>query len=174
MPSQSSSCGSSVAQEFLAYRARRDVVVLGITPKAFAIASNVADVLKVPSDIFLVRDIAANDESVVGSVARGAYVPNAKGLAAAGISLSAFVETANREEAAIVTLETEYRHGRPPVPLTGTTIILVDDGTSGERELLTAMTAIRRHGINGIIVVTPLESNPQRETTQGMHPPQAT
>ena len=157
--------GHRLAQSLLPYRARRDVVILSIAPQSFAIAEGVAEVLAVPFDIFLVHEIGVPDREnvIAGAVARGAYVPYGKALTSAGISLSAFVDAANIEEERIATLEMHYRGSRAALGLTGTTVILVDDGASSERELLTAMTAIRRHGINGIIVVAPRESIPEPE-----------
>lgn len=142
--------GRSLAQSFLEYQGRRDAVIVATTPGSFPIAEGVADVLRVPFDIFLVRTISG------GAVARGAYVPNAKALATEGISLIAFVAAATIEEQQIIESEAAYRGTRTPARLTGANILLVDDGASTPLELLTAITALRRHGIGDIIVVTPL------------------
>ena len=142
--------GLRLARSLLGYKGRRDVVIVATTPASLPIAEGVADVLRLPWDIFLVRTVAG------GAVARGAYVPNAKALSAAGMSLIAFVEAANAEEQHIAELEASYRGDRSPARLTGTSVILVDDGASSVEDLVSAMTAIRRHGVNDIIVVSPL------------------
>ncbi len=166
MSSRSSSCGNLLAQSLLDYRARRDIVVLAIAPASFSIAQDVGKILGVPFDIFLVHEIGVpgREDMVAGAVARGAYIPYAKALASARISLSAFVDAAKLEEDTIAMLEAGYRSGRAPPSLAGTTVILVDGGTSSEADLLTAMTAIRRHGVNGIIAVAPREATPPPET----------
>ncbi len=142
--------GRRLAQSLLVYKGRRDAVIVATTPASFRVAEGVADVLRLPFDIFLVRTIAG------GAVARGAYVPNTKALEAAGISLIAFVGAAKAEEQSIAELEASYRNGRTVARLTGNSIIVVDDGTSSPQDLLAAIVALRRHGINDIVVVTPL------------------
>lgn len=149
--------GRTLARSLLEYQGRRDAVILAITSPALLIAQGASDVLNVPFDIFLVRKVtvADHDGVIAGAVARGAYVPSAKVMRETGFSLIAFVDAAKTEEQDIAAVEESYRDGARPVTLTGKTVILVDDGTSSPEDLLTAMTAIRRHGITGILVVAP-------------------
>jgi len=151
--------GRSLAQSLLAYRGRRDVAIVAISAASLSIAQGVADVLNVPFDIFLVRAVRVPGHhiAIAGAVARGAYVPNGKTMRDRSISLMAFVDAAKAEEDAIVELEASYRSGRGPVALTGVTVILVDDGASSADDLVTAITALRRHWINEVLVVAPVE-----------------
>jgi predicted phosphoribosyltransferase len=142
--------GRRLAQALLRYKGRRDAVIVATTRESLPIAQGVADVLRVPFDIFLVRTITG------GAVARGAWVPNTKALAAAGMSLIGFVEAARAEEQRIVELEASYRGASAAARLTSANILLVDDGASSPEDLLSAITALRRHGVGEIIVVTPL------------------
>jgi predicted phosphoribosyltransferase len=151
--------GRSLAQSLLPYKARRDVIVVATTPASLSIAQGTAEVLEVPFDIFLVRAITVPgyEGVVAGAVARGAYVPHAKAVRDASISLIAFVDAAKAQEQRIERLEASYRTGPRPLTLTSATIILVDDGNSSPEDLLTAITALRRHGINEVLVVAPVE-----------------
>lgn len=150
--------GRLLAQSLLAYRNRRDAIIVAITPSSLPIAQGVAAALNVSFDIFLVRKITVPGyaDVIAGAVARGAYVPSAKTMRDAGISLMAFVDAAKAAERDIEATEETYRDGRKAASLTGTSVILVDDGASSPDELLTAITAIRRHGITGIIVIAPV------------------
>lgn len=153
-----SDAGRNLAQALLAYKGRRDVVVIGLTDRSLRIAEAVAGALNLTYDIFLVRKISVpgHEDVIAGAVARGAYLPSSKALGVAGISLVSFVNAAKLAEEEITQLEATYRDGRRASTLAGTTILLVDEGTSSVEDLLTAVTALRRHGIADIVIVSPL------------------
>jgi len=123
--------GRVLARLLQAYRGKPDVLVLGLPRGGIPVAWEVAAALGAPLDAFVVRKLGApgREEFAVGALAFGGrVVVNDDVLRGLRITPEQLREVAEREGRELIRREASYRGGRPPVDVTGKTVILVDDG----------------------------------------------
>lgn len=139
----------------LGYADRDDVVVLGVPRGGVEVAREVADRLRAPLDVVVVRKVGApgNPEYAAGAVdADGRVYPNPEaGFSAAYLEAAAKPE---REEA--VRRLREYRGGRPPLELAGRTAIVVDDGVATGLSAMAALRWLRANGATHTVLAAPV------------------
>ena len=118
-----------------------DGIVLGLPRGGVPVAYEVARALDLPLDILVVRKlgVAGVEELAMGAVASdGTVTINAAVLAEFNIPLEEIDAAAQREKG-----EIERRNGRPPAPVEGRMVILVDDGVATGASMLAAVRAVR-------------------------------
>jgi putative phosphoribosyl transferase len=71
----------------------------------------------------------------------------------------AFDEVRDREVAELRRRERTYRAGRPPEPLTGRAVVLVDDGLATGATMRAAVAAVRRQAPASLTVAVPVGSS---------------
>ena len=128
-----------------AYRGKPDVVVLGLARGGIPVAYEVAQSLGVPLDAFIVRKLGApgHEEFAVGALASGGrVVVNDDVLRGLRVSQEQLREIAEREARELVRREAVYRDGRPPLNVTGKTVILVDDGVATGSSMLAVRASV--------------------------------
>jgi len=141
-----------------AYRDRHDVIVLGLARGGIPVAWEVAVALHAPLDAFIVRKLGApgREEFAVGALASGGRVvvndDVVRGLRITPQELRALAEREGRE---LVRREAAYRDGRPPVDVTGKTVILVDDGLATGASMFAAVQALREAEPAHIVIAVP-------------------
>ncbi|MCB0943355.1 MAG: hypothetical protein KDB72_24320, partial [Mycobacterium sp.] len=122
--------GRVVAELLGAYRDNPDVVVLGLARGGVPVAFEVATALRAPLDAYIVRKLGApgHEEFAVGALASGGrIVLNDDVVRGLRVTPAQLRETAEREGRELERREAVYRAGRPPLDVTGKTVILVDD-----------------------------------------------
>ncbi|OIN78944.1 erythromycin esterase family protein [Mycobacterium malmoense] len=150
--------GRVLANLLSAYRDRRDVIVLGLARGGVPVAWEVAAALGVPLDAFIVRKLGApgHEEFAVGALASGGRVvvndDVVRGLRITPQELRAIAEREGRE---LVRREAAYRDGRPPIDVTGKTVILVDDGLATGASMFAAVQALREAEPAHIVIAVP-------------------
>jgi erythromycin esterase-like protein/predicted phosphoribosyltransferase len=150
--------GRVLANLLGAYRDRADVIVLGLARGGVPVAWEVAAALHAPLDAFIVRKLGApgHEEFAVGALASGGRVvvndDVVRGLRITPQELRAIAEREGRE---LVRREAAYRDGRPPVDVTGKTVILVDDGLATGASMLAAVQALREAEPAHIVIAVP-------------------
>ncbi|HWS91898.1 MAG TPA: erythromycin esterase family protein, partial [Mycobacterium sp.] len=150
--------GRVLANLLSAYRDRRDVIVLGLARGGLPVAWEVAAALHAPLDAFIVRKLGApgHEEFAVGALASGGRVvvndDVVRGLRITPQELRAIAEREGRE---LVRREGVYRDGRPPVDVTGKTVILVDDGLATGASMFAAVQALREAEPAHIVIAVP-------------------
>jgi erythromycin esterase-like protein/predicted phosphoribosyltransferase len=150
--------GRVLARLLNAYRGRPDVVVLGLPRGGIPVAWEVAAALGAPLDAFVVRKLGApgHDELAVGAMALGGrVVVNDDVLRALRVTPEQLREVAEREGRELIRREAAYRGGRPPVDVTGKTVILVDDGLATGASMLAAVEALRESQPAQIVIAVP-------------------
>ncbi len=138
--------GRVLARLLNAYRGKPDVVVLGLPRGGIPVAWEVAAALGAPLDAFVVRKLGApgREEFAVGAMALGGrVVVNDDVVRGLRITPEQLREIAEREGRELIRREAAYRGGRPPVDVTGKTVILVDDGLATGASMLAAVQALR-------------------------------
>ena len=150
--------GQVLAGLLQAYRGRPDVVVLGLARGGIPVAYEVASSLGAPLDAFIVRKLGApgHEEFAVGALASGGrVVVNDDVLRGLQITPQQLREVAEREARELVRREAAYRDGRPPLNVTGKTVILVDDGLATGSSMLAAVQALRESEPAQIVIAVP-------------------
>jgi putative phosphoribosyl transferase len=151
--------GRQLAEKLLKYAARPEVVVLGLPRGGVPVAFEVAQRLRAPLDVFIVRKLGVPgfEELAVGAIASGGLrvlnedvmrvVPNAEQVIE---SITA------REMAELERREQNYRDGRPAPELRDRVVILVDDGLATGATMRAAVAALRQRGVAKIVVAVPV------------------
>ena len=146
----------------LAEYARSEVAVLALPRGGVPVAYPVARVLDVALDILPVRKLGVpgHEELAMGAVASGGVrVLNDDVVSRLGID-SATIEAVTRAEWARLADQERFRGSRPPAPMEGRTVILVDDGLATGSTMEAAIAACRKAGVAGIVVAVPVGAPP--------------
>ena len=150
--------GRVLADLLTAYRGRPDVIVLGLARGGLPVAYEVARSLGAPLDAFIVRKLGApgHEEFAVGALASGGrVVVNDDILRGLRVTPEQLREIAEREARELARREAAYRGGRPPLEVTGKTVILVDDGLATGSSMMAAVQALRESEPAEIVVAVP-------------------
>ncbi len=143
-----------------------DVLVVGLARGGVPVAAEVAGGLGADLDVAVVRKLGApgREELALGAITRDRMVLNDALVRSLGISrdtLEAVVETERRE---LLRREEAYRAGRPPVPMRGRVVVLVDDGiATGATMRAVALDARERGAARTIIAVPTAPASAPRE-----------
>jgi putative phosphoribosyl transferase len=152
--------GRRLAAELAAFAAERPVVV-ALPRGGVPIAFEVAHALGAPLDILAVRKLGApgNPELAVGAVAEdGTGVFDAHSAGMLGMTQAMFDSTLAQESQELRRRVERYRDGRAPIPVSGRTVIVVDDGLATGLTDLAAVRALRKRGARRIVVAVPVGS----------------
>ncbi|MGH8990480.1 MAG: phosphoribosyltransferase [Acidimicrobiia bacterium] len=138
---------------------RPGLIVLGLPRGGLPVAYEVAASLDAPLDVFLVRKLGVpgQEELAMGAIASGGVrVINRPVVDHLGIT-SAQIEAVARAEAEVLAeRERAYRGGRPPLELSGATVILVDDGLATGASMRAAASAVRLLEPGHLVVAVPV------------------
>src|SRR5258706_15400149 len=126
-----SDAGRQLARKLTAYANRPDVLVLALPRGGVPVAYEVARALGAPLDVFVVRKLGVPgyEELAMGAVATGGVrVLNDQLVERLGVPEHIIDAVAARERRELARRGRLSRRGRPPPPVPGRTVILVDDG----------------------------------------------
>jgi putative phosphoribosyl transferase len=139
-------------------------VVLGLPRGGVVVAAPVAAALHAPLDVLVVRKLGLPErpELAMGAIAavgdRVETVRNREVLAAAGVDEAAFAAVWDRELVELRRRVEAYRGDRPPVPVRGRTVVLVDDGLATGSTMRAALAALRVREPARVVVAVPVGS----------------
>jgi putative phosphoribosyl transferase len=159
--------GQTLATLVREYAGRKDLVVLGLPRGGIPVAYEVAQALRAPLDAFLVGKLGfpGQEELALGAVTSGGVrIVNPELVRLAGLSEKELDTLARRRLAVLERKESEYRRGRPPMPLYDRTVLLVDDGAATGSSMRAAIMGLRRMNVAGIVVALPLASSQALES----------
>jgi putative phosphoribosyl transferase len=132
-------------------------VILGLPRGGVPVAAEVAQALGAPLDVIVVRKVGLPDqpELAVGAIGEeGARVINDRVLAYADPQAVARVEEAERTE--LLRRVAEWRSGADPIPLTGRTVVIVDDGIATGATAAVAAHVARARGASHVVIAVPV------------------
>jgi len=136
-------------------------LVLGLPRGGVPVAGEVARILAAPLDVFLVRKLGVpgHEELAMGAIASGGTrVLNQTVIERLRLA-GADIEAVARAEAEVLARrERAYRDGRPPLPITGNTVIVVDDGLATGASMRAALRAVRDQEPAAVVVGVPVGS----------------
>jgi putative phosphoribosyl transferase len=157
--------GRALAAALLERRAvADDAVVLGLPRGGVVVAAEVAAALGAPLDVIVVRKLGLpwQPELAMGAIAAvGEAVETVRTdvvLERAAVQASTFDEVRAEELAELRRREAAYRGDRPPVPVAGRPVVVVDDGLATGATMRAAVTAVRRQQPARITVAVPIGS----------------
>ena len=140
------------------YAGRDDVLVLALPRGGVPVAARVAEALRVPLDVFVVRKLGVpgHEELAMGAIASGGVqVRNEEVVGRLRLGEADLRRVVETEERELARRERSYREGRPPPDLAGRVVILVDDGLATGSTMRAAVAAARRLRPSRVVVAVP-------------------
>jgi len=151
--------GRKLAQRFDSYIGKPDVLVLALPRGGVPVAYEVALHLGAPLDVLVVRKLGVpgHSELAMGAIASGEIqVVDQRIVNALGISREAFEAVERAERAELERRERAFRAGRPPLDVTGKTVVIVDDGLATGASMAAAIDAIRTRDPRRVVAAVPV------------------
>jgi predicted phosphoribosyltransferase len=133
--------------------------VLALPRGGVPVAFEIASVLSLPLDVWLVRKLGVpgQEELAFGAVSSGgAIVFNERILSQLKLPQHVLTAMIRRERAELERRERRYRNGLPPLEVTDKTVIVVDDGVATGASLLVAQQALATLRPARLIAALPL------------------
>lgn len=134
-------------------------LVLALPRGGVPVAAPVARRLRAPLDVLVVRKLGlpGHSELAMGAVAAGGVrVLNREIVASFGVDPSVIEQVTERELEELERREKLYRGDRPPLPLEGREVVLVDDGLATGATMRVAIQALRQRKVERVVVAVPV------------------
>jgi predicted phosphoribosyltransferase len=154
--------GDMLARKLTKYAGHPGGLVLGLPRGGVPVGHAVAQRLKLPLDVFIVRKLGVpgQEELAMGAIASGGVCAmNEQIVAALDLPDAAIAAVRAREQLELERRERQYRSGRPELLVRGRTVILVDDGIATGATMRAAALALRERKAGRIVVATPVASD---------------
>jgi len=151
--------GRTLAGRLMAYADRTDAVVLALPRGGAPVAAEVARMLRLPWDVFVVRKLGVPgyEELAMGAIASGGIrVLNEEIVNHLGLPETAITRAISRAAAVLHEREIAYRGERPPLDVRNRIVILVDDGLATGATMRAAVRALRAQGATRLVVAVPV------------------
>ena len=151
--------GRQLAAELAQYGGRSDVTVLGLPRGGVPVAAIVADALRVPLDVFLVRKLGVpgHEELALGAIAEGGVeVLSQDVIGPLAISQPVIEQVIARERLELDRRARMYRGDRPAPPVRNRIAMLIDDGLATGATMEAAILALRESKPAKIVVAAPV------------------
>jgi len=155
--------GQLLSRKLKHYADRQDVIVLALPRGGVPVGREVARVLHVPLDVFLVRKLGTpgQEELAMGAIASGGIrVLNDEVVDALHLTPRVLDAVTARELRELARRERLYREGRPARDVTGSVVILVDDGLATGSTMRAAVAALRQAKPKRIVIAVPVAAAP--------------
>ena len=153
------SAGVLLSTVLSVYEGRRDVIVLALPRGGVPVAYEIAKLLHLPLDVFIVRKLGVpgQPELAMGAIASG-NVPvfNNQVVRDLRISHDEIEQVLAAEQQELKRREKIYRRGRGPLNIKDKIVILVDDGVATGATIRAAIQALRQLHPAFIIVAVPV------------------
>lgn len=167
--------GRRLAQKLTAYANHPQAIVLGIPRGGVPVAYEIANTLKLPLDVCLVKKLCLTDdpETAIGAIAEDALLPNYSSITiipqntaqhgldpeeVKAMSIKAWIRYAAQEKAELSWRDSCYLKFRPMLRVSQRTVIVVDDGIATGQTMQAAIAVLKRHKPEKIIIATPVAS----------------
>ena len=150
--------GRRLAGWLLAYR-DRNPVVLGLPRGGVPVAFEIAKALTAPLDVLVVRKLGvpSQPELAFGAIGEGGVrVLNDAVLKHVVLSDAEIAEVEAAQRTELRRRVEAYRGDRPPIPLTGRVVVIVDDGFATGSTARAACLVARAHGAATVVLAAPI------------------
>jgi len=153
--------GRALAIELGKYAGRADIIVLALPRGGVPVAYEVAQYLGAPLDVFVVRKLGVprHEELAMGALASGGLcVLNNDVVRDLGITKEDILAAARAEIRELGRRDRAYRGDRPPLDVSGKTVILIDDGLATGSTMRAALQALRQRNPEHMVAAVPVAS----------------
>ncbi len=150
--------GRRLAQH-LAHLRGHDVVVLGIPRGGVPVAAEVASALGAPLDVVIVRKLGTPGQPELGLGAigeEGVRVVNDDIVRLTGVTERDIERVEERERLELERRARRFRGDRPPVPVAGRVVVVVDDGIATGSTARAACRIVRARGATRVVLAVPV------------------
>jgi putative phosphoribosyl transferase len=151
--------GDRLAERLRAYANRTDAIVLALPRGGVPVAYEVAEQLRVPLDVFVVRKLGVpgQEELAMGALASGGVrVLDDELIRMAGVSVTDIERVTAMATEELSRQEGRYRGARRFPDIRDKTVILVDDGLATGSTMRAAVQALRAQRPTAIVVAVPV------------------
>jgi predicted phosphoribosyltransferase len=151
--------GRFLAQRLWDYENNPKVVVLALPRGGVPVGYEVAQAVKAPLDVFVLRKLGVPgyNELAMGAIATGGIrILNQSVVDYLDISDKVIDLVASREQRELERRERLYRGTRPALDVRGRTVIIVDDGMATGASMRAAVGALRQQQPDKIVVAVPV------------------
>ena len=135
-------------------------IVIALPRGGAPVADEIARALEAPLDVLVARKLGApgNPELAIGAVAPGVTHLEQDTIRALAVSDEYITRAAALEQEELRRRELRFREGRPALPVSGRTVILVDDGLATGATAIAAIASLRRQAPKAIVLAMPVGS----------------
>lgn len=150
--------GRKLAAKLAGY-ASQDPIILALPRGGVPVGYEVARALRAPLDVWVVRKVGVpwHPELGVGAVCEGGYLYLSREiLDQVGLSEEKLSGVITRERAEVEQRVKKFRGHRPPPPLRGRTVIVVDDGIATGGTVRVALRALRAEQPGKLVLAVPV------------------
>jgi putative phosphoribosyl transferase len=153
--------GRLLGAELATRKLAANTVVLALLRGGLPVGVEVAEALKAPLDIVVVRKIGVpwQPELAMGAIAGGTRVLNHRLIRALRISSDEVEAVVARESKEMDRRERLYRGGLPAPNLQGRSVVLVDDGLATGSTMVAAARHVRSVQPDKLIIAVPVASS---------------
>jgi putative phosphoribosyl transferase len=156
-----SEAGRTLAAELAKRRFPPDTVVLALPRGGVPVGVEVASKLGAPLDVIVVRKVGVpwQPELAMGAIAGSVELLDDQLIGELGISREDVEETVAKEKAEVERREKRFRAGRPPLELSGRTVLIVDDGLATGSTMLAAVRYAKKVHAAHVVAAVPVGSD---------------
>jgi len=150
--------GRRLAKRLSEYANRPDVLILALPRGGVPVAFEVAKALNVKMDVFIVRKLGVpgNEELAMGAIASdNIRVLNEDIVRSFQIPQKVINEVAANELRELERRERLYRGNRPKPNISGSTVILIDDGLATGATMRAAVAAVKTKNPAKVVIAVP-------------------
>jgi putative phosphoribosyl transferase len=151
--------GRQLATRLAEFADRPAAIVLGIPRGGVIVASQIAQALRLPLDIFLAHKLGVpgHEELAFGAIAdTGSRYLDEEVIREMRVSPEAIDRVTAEVRQLLHQRALLYRGHRPPLQLAGQTVLLVDDGIATGASVYAAILALRQIGPAAIVLAVPV------------------
>ncbi|MEY4642300.1 MAG: hypothetical protein RLZZ227_2294 [Pseudomonadota bacterium] len=151
--------GRQLAVALVQYEDRPATLVLALPRGGVPVAHEVARVLGLPLDVWIVRKLGVpgHEELAMGAIALGGHQHlDSELIARLRVPEAAVLSVLSHETAELRRRDQLYRGARPAAQLNDQTVILVDDGVATGASMRVAIEALRALGARTIVAAIPV------------------
>jgi putative phosphoribosyl transferase len=150
--------GDQLAARLAPY-ANESPVVVGLPRGGVVVAAAVAEALRAPLDVIVVRKLGVPGQPELGMGAvgeDGVIVRNEPVIQLVRVTPEEFDAVVARERVEVERRAERFRGGRAPLSLAGRTVIVVDDGIATGGTARAALEVARAHGARRVVLAVPV------------------
>jgi putative phosphoribosyl transferase len=145
-------------------------IVVGLPRGGIVVAAEVAKALNAPLDVCVVRKVGVpgEEELGMGAVSEGGFKHLNRDVIEFADASPEEVDACLREEQREVEQRVRrYRRGQPPLPIEGSTVIIVDDGIATGGTIRAAILALKARQPSKLVLAVPVAA---QDTLESLHP----